>query len=68
MTENIRRYDCWTGNPKGTREDKARCVATVSDSTGWHSIQCSRKRGFGPDGEYCRQHAKRIEKRGGVTF
>lgn len=33
-------------------EDKTRCVEEVS---GQH--QCSRKRGHGPGGEYCRQHA-----------
>ena len=61
MTE--RRYDEWAGNPKGFPEDKTRCVETVSDFTGWHQIQCSRKRGYGPNGEYCKQHAKKIEQR-----
>ena len=42
-------------------KDQTRCVARVSDETGWHFRQCSRKRGHGPDGKYCKQHAKRFE-------
>ena len=66
MSENEkseeRRYDVWNGNPKGTPEDKTRCIQEVSDYTGWHIIQCSRKRGYGLNGLYCKQHAKMIEK------
>ena len=54
-------YDQWTGNPKGIPEDKANCVAEVTDYSGWHSFQCQRKRGYGPNGEYCKQHAKKFE-------
>lgn len=39
----------------GTKEDKARCVASVFGN--WHSSQCSRPRGHGEAGEYCKQHA-----------
>lgn len=39
-------------------EDPTRCIEeTTPDS--WHFSQCSRKRGFGKDGLYCKQHAKR---------
>ena len=55
-----RAYDLWTGNPKGIPEDKTQCVEAVYDSTRWHQRQCSRKRGHGPNGEYCKQHAKRF--------
>ena len=41
--------------------DETRCIAKVPDDTGWHSYQCQRKRGHGPDGKYCWQHAKRFE-------
>ncbi len=54
-----RRYDEWAGNPTGTKEDKTRCVESVLDFTGWHSYQCQRKRGYGLNGEYCKQHAKK---------
>lgn len=57
----MRRYDQWSGNEKGTPEDISRCVAEVSSDTGWHWIQCSRKRGHGPNGLYCKQHAKMVE-------
>lgn len=50
---------------KGIPEDKTRCVAEVEDSTGWHLFQCSRKRGYGPNGEYCKQHAKILMQREG---
>jgi len=50
-------YDQWAGNLKGWPEDPARCVAKVYG--GWYSLQCSRKRGLGPDGLYCWQHAKK---------
>lgn len=41
--------------------DETRCVAKVADDAGWHFYQCQRKRGHGPDGKYCWQHAKRFE-------
>ena len=60
MTEE-RRYGQWAGDPNGFPEDPVRCVAEVSDAPGWHFYQCSRKRGYGPAGLYCKQHAKRFE-------
>jgi len=41
--------------------DETRCIASVADHTGYHFYQCSRKRGHGPNGKYCKQHAKRFE-------
>jgi len=61
MSEKIRVYDQWAGNERGIPEDKTRCVAEVTDFTGWHFYQCQRKRGFGPNGEYCKQHTKKVE-------
>ncbi len=56
------KYGSWAGNPKGNPEDKTRCVAEVwPHSSGWIPYQCLRKRGFGPNGEYCKQHAKRVQ-------
>lgn len=51
-----RTYGQWAGNPKGKREDKTRCIVEVWDNYIGH--QCSRKRGYGIDGLYCKQHAK----------
>ena len=59
----MRRYGEWAGNPKGNPEDTARCIESVPDSGGWIPHQCSRKRGHGPNGEWCKQHGKREEKR-----
>lgn len=48
-------YGAWAGNPKGHAPDYERCVATVKGA-GWHYCQCSKKRGYGPDEAYCKQH------------
>jgi hypothetical protein len=55
-----RRYCVWGGFPMGQAEDPTRCIEEVwpSDTT-WYPHQCSRKRGHGPDGLYCKQHAKK---------
>ncbi|MHA1168688.1 MAG: hypothetical protein ACTSRU_12750 [Candidatus Hodarchaeales archaeon] len=55
----MRRYNQWAGNLKGIQEDILRCVAEVVDSGGWLTYQCSRKRGHGYKGLYCKQHAKK---------
>lgn len=45
------------------KEDPTRCVEVVYGGFGrwssFHPFQCSRKRGFGLMGLYCKQHAKR---------
>jgi len=57
------RYGAWAGNPKGTLEDKTLCIIEVWPKSGtWIPYQCTRKRGHGPDGLYCKQHAKIIEQ------
>lgn len=58
----MRIYDKWAGS-LGIPEDPKRCVAEVPDGTGWHRYQCRRKRGYGPNGEYCKQHAKKQEEK-----
>ena len=54
-------YDAWAGNPKGVKEDPEKCIQSVGDFTGWHFNQCARKRCYGPDGLYCKQHGKKAE-------
>lgn len=52
-------YGEWAGNPKGAPEDKTRCIKEVWPTTdGWIPHQCRRKRGYGKDGLYCKQHSK----------
>lgn len=59
MSETQRRYGVWAGNPQGTPEDPNRCIEKVYPKQLWEvSHQCQRKRGHGPNGEYCKQHAK----------
>lgn len=52
----LRRYGRWAGNPTGVAEDPKRCVKSLMDR--WHpgGYQCTRPRGHGPDGCYCKQH------------
>jgi len=43
------------------KEDITRCIQSVSEQGrygSFHSHQCFRKRGFGKDGLYCKQHSK----------
>jgi hypothetical protein len=56
-----RTYGKSAGDPAGTPEDPERCVVAVP--YGWHSAQCLRKRGHGPNGEYCHQHDPESVKR-----
>lgn len=44
----------YSGNVR-TPERISDCI----ESVGAWSVQCGRKRGFGPDGLYCWQHAKK---------
>ena len=55
-----RRYNVWGGNPDGYPENKTRCIEEVAERGGWLFYQCQRKRGHGPDGLYCKQHAKKF--------
>ena len=52
-----RRYGGWAGFPKGNKEDITRCAVSVYGSESFsHGHQCTRPRGHGPNGEYCKQH------------
>jgi hypothetical protein len=60
----LRIYGSWAGNPKGRKEDIARCIEEVwpNERMSFIAHQCQRKRGYGPDGLYCKQHAKKHSK------
>ena len=58
-----RSYGATAYNPSGTPENPANCVYKISGHGDMVSRQCSLKRGQGPGGLYCRQHAKIIESR-----
>lgn len=53
-----RRYGCWAGEPAGKPEDMDRCIEAVRPQGRYISVQCSRKRGHGFLGNFCKQHAK----------
>lgn len=58
------RYNQSAINEAGWPEKKDQCVEEVwNGPRGMTANQCSRKRGHGPNGEYCKQHAKRAEER-----
>ena len=58
-SDGFRRYNKWAGNPNGHKEDATCCIVSVTPNErgGFaHSHQCTRKRGHGPYGLYCKQH------------
>ncbi len=56
----ITRYGYWAGNPKGVPYCPNQCAYRVFPANGrWH--QCSRRKGHGPDGLYCQQHAAKLK-------
>jgi hypothetical protein len=59
IINGIRRY----GGPDGYAEDPRLCVEEIrSYESNWPSFhQCSRRRGHGPDGLYCRQHTPEVK-------
>ena len=64
IIDGVRRYGVWPGYPQGRAEDPCRCIEEISPAAGsWIPRQCSRKRGHGPDGLYCKQHAKKHQFR-----
>ena len=60
-----RRYGVWAGRPAGTPRDPARCAQEIrSRHVGDVGRQCTRRRGLGPGGEFCAQHARAAERLG----
>lgn len=56
-------YGEWAGF-RGHPEDQTKCVEEIwNGPRGMTSSQCSRKRGKGPDGLWCKQHGKLEERR-----
>lgn len=61
-TGGVRIYGQSAANPRGDKERKDNCLAEPYSCHSFVSMQCTRKRGHGPDGLFCKQHAKMIEK------
>ena len=53
------KYNKWAGNPNGNRYREGECAYEVWSNVS--SYQCSRKNGYGPNGLYCKQHAKKVK-------
>ena len=62
----MRRYGRWAGSD-GRPEDVTKCIASVMPKGTFHYYQCSHKRGHGPGGLYCKQHA-RMKAEGRVVW
>lgn len=56
------RYGVSSVQPKGVRPDFTRCAQSVTPRGGWamSDHQCTRKNGHGPDGAFCKVHAKQF--------
>jgi hypothetical protein len=51
------KYGAWAGFPKGHPPNYVMCCEEVSTNERWPKrYQCSKKRGHGPDGAYCKLH------------
>ena len=59
--DGYRHYGKWICDPKGRRENKNNCIWEIFPKGHWTPYQCTRKRGYGPGGLYCKQHAKMVE-------
>ena len=58
----MRVYGEWAGNPSGHKENMTQCIASVFRHGGYIAAQCSRRRGHGPDGLYCKQHGSQADQ------
>ena len=59
---STRTYGRDTGLYHAAKYTPTRCAYSVSGPSYYiSSHQCSKKPGHGPDGLYCKQHAKRIQ-------
>lgn len=59
-----RRYGQWSGHPTGDPENLSNCIEEVMNDRPYTnpSRQCTRKRGHGPGGLYCKQHGRMAEQ------
>jgi hypothetical protein len=56
-------YGNWAGNPKGSAPDFTLCCEEIWTRERWsRHHQCSKKRGYGPDKAYCKQHDPAVAK------
>lgn len=63
IRKGLRIYGVWVGNPEGRKEDVTKCIETVCAQGPARMLhQCDRKRGFGKDGLYCKQHDPEVVK------
>lgn len=55
MTEKPKKIRSYGSHSFPQKEDPTKCIEPVVD--GFWAYQCKRKRGFGTDGLYCKQHS-----------
>jgi hypothetical protein len=62
-TKYPKSYGNWAGLPKGVEPDYTRCCQEVWSRERFSSHhQCTKPRGYGPDGAYCKQHDPAVAK------
>ena len=57
------RYGCWAGCEDGQPYKEGYCAMLVYPAKGWITRQCQHKAHDGPEGLYCKAHAKILAKR-----
>lgn len=57
-SHGTRRYGQWAGKPDGYPENIEHCIKGVFPGNSFIERQCTRKRGYGLNKLYCKQHAK----------
>lgn len=56
-------YSAWSGTDTGTPVNPTRCITVVShDGVAGYTRQCMHPNGHGPDGMFCKNHAKKAFK------
>lgn len=61
-THEVAKRCTYGHKPFAARFVPERCAYEVHDCKSFYSYQCCRKPGHGPDGLYCKQHAKIVER------
>lgn len=64
MTDYKESYGKWSGRPEGNKPNYDNCCAEIPRAKGAYIMkQCERRKGYGPNGNYCKQHGTAADKR-----
>lgn len=54
-------YGSWAGNPNGHKYHFGKCAYSYYQQRSYISRQCGCNNGHGPNGLYCKRHAKMVK-------